>query len=155
MAMSGKQPIKLAEAAKRLGISKQAAHQRVLRGQLDAYRDGQGRWWVPWPPDESGVTDVIDGPELPATDPSMGLTPSLTAFVGQLQTIQEVLEQQQAMIEQQAGIINRQHEVVDRLMKRLDREDAQQPSRDEWIVARMREIVAEKPKRPWWKFWQD
>jgi hypothetical protein len=153
MAMSGKQPIKLAEAAKRLGISKQAAHQRVLRGQLDAYRDGQGRWWVPWPPDQSAVADVIDDPELPATDPSTALTPSMTAFVGQLQTIQEALEQQHAMIEQQADIINRQHEVVDRLLERLDREDAQQPSRDEWIVSRMREILAEKPRRPWWKFW--
>jgi len=137
--MSSKQPTKLAEAAKRLGISKQAAQQRIDRGQLDAYKDDKGHWWVMWPPDEHLVGElVVDGPEPPAVPRQADLALALSSFVDELQTMHKTLEHQQATIDRLAALVEQQQQ--------------SQPSRDQWIVQRMREMLAEKQERkPWWK----
>ena len=160
--MSTKQPIKLAEAAKRLGISKQAAQHRIDRGHLDAYKDDKGHWWVPWPPDEAFVGDVVEG-QLPV--PPKRLAVSLSLFGEELaqlsramQELQETNKRQQTALEEVARLLRDQQmhqqtelEAVSSLLKD---QQTRQPNRDEWIVARMREMMAEKPKRPWWKWWR-
>jgi hypothetical protein len=143
--MNSKQPVKLTEAAKRLGITRQAAHLRVQRGQLDAYQDEQGHWWVPWPPDDLGEAELV-AEQLPAV--ASELTVSLTQFVEGLSQLSQVIEQQEATIRELQG-------TVKELTAELRAQHERQPSRDEWIVARMREMVDEKPECTWWKFWQD
>ena len=117
----------------------------MQRGQLDAYQDEQGHWWVPWPPDDLGDAELV-AEQRPAL--SSELTLSLLRFVEGLAQLSQVIEQQEETIRELQGTVQ---ELTAQLRAQQDR----QPSRDEWIVARMREIVAEKPQRPWWKVWQD
>ncbi len=145
--MSSKQPIRLREAAKRLGISKQAALQRIDTGKLDAYRDDRGHWWVPWPPDDALVAEVVGEvvdevarePEPPAVVEQPSLSVSLSPLVDELSALRETLDRQQAVINRLAGLVEQQQ--------------VGQQSRDQWIVQQVRETLEARreERRPWWK----
>jgi hypothetical protein len=69
---NGKTSLPLAEAAKQMGIPKEALRKRVLRKSIQAYKDGDGRWFVildgslPEPPQESPRVSPPDLPESSA-----------------------------------------------------------------------------------------
>jgi hypothetical protein len=148
--MNSKQPIKLTEAAKRLGLTRQAVHVRIQRGQLDAYQDELGHWWVPWPPDDMVDTELVDN-QLPAVPND--LTVSLSTFVEGLAQLSQVIESQQQEIRDLQASNQALHASVQELTAELRAQYERQPSRDEWIVERVREIKEEKPQRRWWKPW--
>ena len=147
--MNSKQPVKLTEAAKRLGITRQAAHLRVQGGQLDAYQDEQGHWWVPWPPDDMVDTELVDN-QLPAVPND--LTASLSTFVEGMANLSHVIEEQEETIRDLQASNRELQASVQELSAQLRAQHERQPSRDQWIVERIEEI-AEKGRRRWWKLW--
>jgi hypothetical protein len=148
--MSSKQPIKLTEAAKRLGLTRQAVHVRIQRGQLEAYQDEQGHWWVPWPPDDMVDTELVDN-QFPAVPND--LTVSLSTFVEGVANLSHVIEEQEETIRDLQASNRELQASVQELTAQLRAQHERQPSRDEWIVERVREINEEKPHRRWWKLW--
>jgi excisionase family DNA binding protein len=132
----------LREAAERLGLTKEALRKRINAGQLDAYQDEKGRWMVRLSKDQPTTPEVVDPATTALPTP---ITHDNAELVQRLVALGEAMQQQLA---------NQQRE-LERLSALIEAQEKRQPARDEWVVERMREMLAEKPRRPWWKFWQD
>jgi excisionase family DNA binding protein len=58
----------IAEAAARLGVSKEALRSRVQRRRIDAYKDADGQWRVVLPETETPALDDADASGSPRAD---------------------------------------------------------------------------------------
>ncbi len=121
--------IPLSEAAEILGLSTEAIRKRIKRKTMDGYMDESGRWMVRL--ESRHISPDIDGNR-------------------ELEPYQQPLIET-VIIEELRGL----RAEVQQLRIELEARDNKQPSRDQWIVERMREAMDERQKehKPWWKLW--
>ncbi len=155
--MSARQPVSITEAITRWGLRTQEGGRKrcanfartkdptYIAPYGDAYQDQKGQWWLIPSGDPPLEVEVEDGGGPPAPLPQRQVEELLQAVGGSLQALHEQREADRKLIEQQGQQLERLEAVVGSLHQG-------QPSRDQWIVQQMREMLAEKQKqKPWWK----